>query len=245
LRLQLSSFKAITHPEICQVYLEGHMQVLKDYNIIQITSYNNSWVSNPDAYIIIAKLESTNEIVGGIRIEMANEIYPLPIERAIGGMDSGIYGMVKEYAKSGGVGELCGLWNSKAVKGVGVSVFLTRAAISIINQIKFKTLLGICAEYTLKMFTNVGFSIDKSLGKNGEFPYPDERYITRTLGILNVEILATAHPYDRERILGLRENPKQLRIETGSKDDIEVEYDLIINNINDIPAITTIKDHQT
>lgn len=236
-KIKISAFRALTEVDKCDVYLKGHMQVLIDYNVMKITSYNKSWTDNPSTYVLIAENMSTGEMIGGIRVEVAKGQYPLPIENAIGNMDSKIYDLVKYYAINGGVGELCGLWNSKEVKGVGISFFLTRAAIAIVSQLKFKTMVGICAEYTLKMFTDVGFEINKSLGRDGEFPYPDERYITRSLGILNAETLETAHPFDKELILNLRNNPGQTREETGTRGIVTVEYDLIINDIDESPYI--------
>jgi hypothetical protein len=231
-KIKISAFRAVNDIERCEEYLKGHMQVLIDYNVMKITSYNKSWMSNPSAYVLIAENENTGEMIGGIRVEVAKGLYPLPIETAIGHMDPHIYDIVEDYAINGGVGELCGLWNSKSVKGVGVSFFLTRAAIAIVNQLKFKTMVGICAEYTLKMFTDVGFEINRGLGTNGEFPYPDERYITRSLGILNATTLESADPYDRERILGLRNNLVQSREEIGNKGVVEVNYDLHIRNVD-------------
>jgi hypothetical protein len=105
---------------------------------------------------------------------------------------------------------------------------LTRAGISIINQLKFKILIGICADYSLEMFTRVGFVIDRSLGINGEFPYPNESYKTKVLGILNANTLETAYEYDRERMLGLRNDPIQIRKETGPKGEITVDYNLFL-----------------
>ncbi|MCE3226552.1 MAG: hypothetical protein K0S32_1103 [Bacteroidetes bacterium] len=214
--------------------MKGHMQVLVDYKVMKVTSYNDKWTYNPSAYVIAAQDTTTGEMVGAIRVEVAKGLYPLPIETAIGGLDDRTFDLVKRYAIDGGVGELCGLWNSKSVKGVGVSFFLTRAAISIVNQLKFRTMVGICAEYTLKMFTDVGFEINDTLGENGQFPYPDERYITRALGILNAKTLSSAKPYDRERILGLRENPIQTRTEHGTRGDVEVEYDLVLTDVDDL-----------
>ena len=187
---------------------------------------------NPSAYVLVAELESTGEMVGGIRIEVTKGNIPLPIETAIGQLDNRVYDVVKKYGINGGVGELCGLWNSKDVKGVGISFFLTRAAISIINQLNFKTLVGICAEYTLKMFSDVGFEIDSSLGNDGKFFYPDERYITRALGILNAESLKTANPYDKKLMLDLRTNPNLIRLEEGLKGTIEIKYDLIVKDVD-------------
>ncbi|MGZ4098795.1 MAG: hypothetical protein ACXVNM_07950, partial [Bacteroidia bacterium] len=154
-KIKVTVFRAVKEPQKCEVYLKGHMQVLIDYNVMKITSYNKLWMQNPSAYVIIAENMATGEMIGGIRVEVAKGLYPLPIESAIGAMDPKVYDLVKEYAINGGVGELCGLWNSKEVKGVGVSFFLTRAAISIVNQLRFRTMVGICAEYTLKMFTDV------------------------------------------------------------------------------------------
>ena len=228
--IKIRAFRAINNPNACQEYLKGHMQVLIDYNVMKVTSYNQAWTNNPSVYVLTAELEETGVMVGGIRIEITKGDIPLPIETAIGKLDSRIYKLVEQYGIDGGVGELCGLWNSKEIKGVGASFFLTRAAISVINQINFKTLIGICAEYTLEMFTNVGFEIDQSLGNNGEFPYPDERYITRALGILNAETLKRANPFDRDIILALRANPTQTREEIGSKGLIKINYDLIIEN---------------
>jgi hypothetical protein len=228
--ITIKVFRSINELDACQEYLKGHMQVLIDYNVMKITSYNQTWINNPSVYVLTAELSDTGQMIGGIRVEITKGDIPLPIENAIGKLDPKIYDLVEKYGIEGGVGELCGLWNSKEVKGFGVSFFLTRAAISLINQINFKTLVGICAEYTLEMFTNVGFEIDQSLGNNGEFPYPDERYITRALGILNAETLKTAAPFDKEIILSLRNNPQQTRIEIGSKGSVEVKYDLIVKN---------------
>ncbi|MGZ3930653.1 MAG: hypothetical protein ACXVP0_04630 [Bacteroidia bacterium] len=232
-KLKIRGFRAVNEPATCQIYGKGHLQVLVDYNVMKVTSYNNAWMSNPSAYVVIAEQASTGEMVGGIRVEVAKGVFPLPIETAIGQLDSRIHEKIRGYALHGGCGELCGLWNSKEVKGVGISFFLTRAAVSIVNQLKFKTMVGICAEYTLRMFADVGFEIDNSVGNNGEFPYPDDRYLTRALGILNAETLETANPYDKERMLGLRNNPVQTRVETGSRGDVEVTYDLRMEDIDD------------
>ena len=230
--IKIRAFRAVNEVDTCQIYLKGHMQVLIDFNVMKITSYNQVWTMNPSAYVLVAELESTGEMVGGIRIEVTKGNIPLPIETAIGQLDNRVYDVVKKYGINGGVGELCGLWNSKDVKGVGISFFLTRAAISIINQLNFKTLVGICAEYTLKMFSDVGFEIDSSLGNDGKFFYPDERYITRALGILNAESLKTANPYDKKLMLDLRTNPNLIRLEEGLKGTIEIKYDLIVKDVD-------------
>ncbi len=226
-KLIFKAFRAVDDAEMCKKYLEGHVSVLRDYGITNITSNNNEWMFHPKMYCVVA-INANNELVGGIRVQVADSITPLPVEKAIGKMDDGIFGVVKNYHENGGVGELCALWISKKVAGLGISVMLTRAGISITNQLEIKTLVGICADYTLKMFKQVGFQVDNSLGTNGEFPYPNSTYVARVLGIMNAESLESAAEYDKERMRSLRNNPIQEYLEKETKESILVEYKLII-----------------
>jgi hypothetical protein len=229
----ISVYRAVDEPLTCQEYIQGHVHVLKDYGIENITSNNETWIDNPNMYCFIAR-DKDGEIVGGIRIQVADGLNPLPVENAIGKLDARIYELVKKYAINGGVGELCGLWNSKKVKGLGLSVILVRAAISTINQLNFHTLTGICAQYSLKMFQDVGFVINKTLGKDGAFIYPNESYIAQVVGILDGSTLDNAVHYDKERMLSLRKNKIQTRTETGPKGDFLVNYDMRVKYVHEI-----------
>lgn len=240
---QIRAFRAIDETSMCSDYISGHIQVLKDYGIENITSNNNTWVTNSNMYCFIAK-DASDELIGGIRIQVADGIVPLPVEDAVGKMDSKIFNLVKGYAINGGVGELCGLWNSRKVKGIGISVILIRAAISAINQLKFHTLTGICAEYSLEMFQNVGFVINIDLGNNGKFVYPNENYIARVVGILNSTTLEAASVYDKERMLSLRETPIQKRIEKGPKEEFTVNYNLIVKNVTAVSLPELYLEHK-
>lgn len=224
--LIFKAFKAIDNIDACMKFKDGHVQVLEDYGITNITTNNDLWMKNPNMYCVIAELNG--EMVGGIRIQISDEKTLLPVESAIGKMDNGIYNLVNQYRQNGGVGELCALWNAKKVAGMGVSVLLTRAGISIVNQLNFKTLMGICGNYTLKMFRNVGFVEDRTLGDNGEFPYPNIDYIAWVLGIMNAETLDSANQYDKERMESLRLNPIQTTIEKNPKATLEVRYELLL-----------------
>jgi hypothetical protein len=227
MKLIFKAFRAIDEPAACQAYIAGHRKVLEDYGVTNITSAIPAWLGNPHVILVTAQDESGN-IQGGIRAQIADGVLPLPIETAIGYMDKKVLDTVDYYRRNGGVGELCGLWNSKEVAGRGVSMLLTRASISIINQLKFKTLVGICADYTLPMFSKVGFVVDKTMGNNGEFAYPNPNYVTRVLGILNAETLETADPEEREKMLSLRANPVITRIEEGPKGNVEAVYQLYL-----------------
>jgi hypothetical protein len=228
MKLRFRAFKATDNPELCEKYLEGHVQVLVNYGITNITTNTRDWMQWDTVYCVIAEKED-GTVVGGVRTQIADGIHPLPVEKAIGKMDPNIHKMVQQYLAEG-VGELCALWNAKEVAGMGLSIMLVRAGISALNQINCHTLMGICADYTLKMFRKVGFVVDTSLGQGGEFVYPNENYVARVLGILNATDLATAEDFDREKMLALRRDPEQTCIETGPNDvKIEVEYHLLID----------------
>jgi hypothetical protein len=231
--IKIRTYRAVDRPDDCEHYIQGHVQVLKDFGIESITSNTNVWVKNPNMYCFVATDED-NELVGGIRIQVADGVFPLPVEDAVKKMDNRITDVIRYYAINGGVGELCGLWNSRKIKGMGVSVLLVRAAISTISQLRFQTLSGICAEYSLKMFQDVGFVTNTNLGNNGTFVYPNENYIARVVGILNGSTLDTATRVDRERMLTLREQPVQVRTEKGPKGNFVVDYDLRVSCVNKI-----------
>lgn len=227
MKIKIRAFRAIDEYETCLKYKVEHVNVLKDYGITNVTSSKDEWISNPNMYCIVAE-NINNEMVGGIRVQVSDSLNLLPVETAIGVLDKRIHKIVEEYRNNGGVGELCGLWNSKKIAGFGISVLLVRAGISISNQLNFKTMVGICAEYSLKMFQNVGFIINKSLGNNGDFPYPNDSYKANVLGILNSETLSTAATFDKERMKSLRNNPTQYFVEEGPKEPLQVSYNLII-----------------
>ncbi|HEV7230190.1 MAG TPA: GNAT family N-acetyltransferase [Bacteroidia bacterium] len=222
--IKIRAFRPLDESELCLEYIDGHRRVLEDYGIINITSYNKDWITNPFVFGVYA--EQDGVMVGAIRIQIADGIHPLPVEAAVGKMDPKVYDLVTKHRLDGGTGELCGLWNAKSVAGRGISILLVRAAISIINQLEFRTLLGICGPYSLDMFTRVGFVIDKTLGNKGDFIYPTPEYIAYVLGIMDARTLSTSLPFDRDRMLLLRSQPKQTLIETGPKGDLEVHYEL-------------------
>src|SRR5580698_7555499 len=98
----IRAYRAIDEAESCADYIKGHVQVLKDYGIENVTSNNNTWVDNPNMYCFIAT-DSSNELVGGIRIQVADGVVKLPVENAIGKMDTRIHDIVQDYAFNGGV----------------------------------------------------------------------------------------------------------------------------------------------
>jgi hypothetical protein len=227
--IRLEVFRAVNRKDLCEKYLAGHQQVLKDYGIENITTNNADWFHQPNVYGIVAYLNDGEEVVGGIRVHIADGKEMLPVEKAIGFLDPEIHRIIKNNLDDG-TGEICGLWNAKIVSGWGLSIVMLRAGISIVSQLKMDSLFTICADYTMKMVRQVGFVHEDSLGDQGTFAYPNVNYIARVLRKLNTETLDTAEEYDKEKIKYLRNNPMCELLEQGPKGEYRVRYQLKISS---------------
>lgn len=224
--LQIKAFRAIDHPDLCESYITGHRRVLEAVGVTKVTSANTEWVEDPLTWVVSVFSTDDNRVVGGARIQKAGGSLRLPIEDAIGDMDARIYDMVQAHVAEG-TGELCGLWNSREVAGLGIgSMFLTRAGVSILNQLNMKSLFGLAASYTLKMAMNAGYEIVHELGQDGTFYYPKENLIATALLIPDIDKLGGADPGERDLILQLRDNPVQSRLDIGRQGEIWIDYQL-------------------
>lgn len=226
------AFRAVDEPEICEQFIEGHANVLKEYGVTKVTSSNNDWKYNPFVFVVTVHENATGKVVSGLRIHVASKEYPLPLEGAIAPVDSGIYELIGKYREAG-TGEIGGLWNSRAISGYGIgAIFLSRTSLVIAEQIQVPTLFALCAEYTLKPTLQKGFEIEEGIGNNGTFFYP-KLDLVATLAILkDVENLPLALPAERDFILDLRKNLVCTRVEKTLKGPVEITYDLRIKNPN-------------
>ncbi|WP_118974863.1 hypothetical protein [Taibaiella koreensis] len=226
--VRLRAFRAIDDPETCYKFAEGHMRVLTNFGIENITSSKNAWIENPGAFVIIVESLDRQKVYGGARIHVAGGSQPLPIEDATGTMDPYIYDMVTSYGMRG-TGEGCGLWNSREIAGYGIgSIFLSRAGVAIAPQIGLTSLFALCAPYTVKLAENIGYRIERSLGNEGTFYYPKLDLLATAMLYTDLEHLSEANEDDRTAILSLRDNLNIVRTETLRRKEIMIHYDLSI-----------------
>lgn len=224
--IEFKAFRAIDEPEICKKFYEGHTNVLKSYGIDSLTSAKGDWSINPNAYCVVAQID--DRLVGGVRIHIFSERYPLPVEDSLIHADRNIHTVIRKHAAHG-AGEACGLWNSKEVAGIGIGFHLSKAIITICDQLNIGRAFALSSDHTIKMFRLIGFRVIRSLGKNGDFNYPTEKYISRLL-VVNSKTLSYATPYNRQNMFSLRNNPKQVILEKGTNGLLKVNYNLKINN---------------
>ena len=206
---------------------------MENIGIHKLTSSKDEWMFNPAVFVTIVESHDGEKVYGGARVNVAGGSQPLPIEEATGYLDPSVYNIVKEYAVTG-TGEICGLWNSREVAGMGIgSVFLTRACTAICSQIGLSTLFGLAAPYTVQMAKNLGYEVLEAVGNKGTFYYPKLDLIATALLLKDITTLAKAEPFERERIMSLREDPVQKTVEILRNKELEIKYCLKISNIEE------------
>lgn len=224
--MTIRSFRAVDDVHTRELYHTGLEQVLLYYGVTRVTSQSRDWFENPNTYLIIVEDRNSGQVLGGARMQMAAEDLQLPMEKAIGFKDARIYDVVNQY-RDVGVGEFCGLWNSRKVAGMGLgSMFLGQACIAIAPKIGMNIVLGLCAPSTKENSFKIGFRIDTRLGLQGEFNYPKENLVATSLIIEDVINLPNASQEDRDRILQLREQPNLVSSETTNRGTIQLHYQL-------------------
>lgn len=225
--LKVRVFRAIDDLDSCKRFADGHANVLRDYGVTKVTSSKNDWFDNPDVYVALVESEETGDVVGGERIHIVNKKTPLPIEEAVSIVEKRIYGLVASYADGKVTGELCGLWNAKAIAGRGVSILLTKLGVALANRIKMDSLFVLCAPYTVAMCQAAGFEIETSIGNQGTFIYPKLDLVATALVVKDITGLKTADEKFRKEIFSYIENPVNNTIVLGEKGTTEVSYSLL------------------
>ena len=218
-------FRAPSDPEACMRFYTGHLRLLEIYfGIAQVTSGNADWMQHENTIVIIVEDETRTKTYGGARVQLADGVLPLPIETAIGKYDPKIYSDIKQ-----GSAEMCGMWNSKEVAGMGIgSQVLARVGVVLTSQLPVENFHVLCAPITTRVGKRVGFVIDESLGNKGTFFYPKDDFLATAMIINDCHNLDNADPKEKLLIADLRENPVQSKIEVGPKGSYEVHYSLKI-----------------
>src|SRR3546814_764545 len=231
--IQIRTFKAPDDPEACDKFIVGHQKLLEIFGISKITSNRQDWVDDEKTIVILVEDKDTHAVYGGARVQMVSNQFSLPIETAIGKYDERIYEMINQDQIRGGTCEICGLWNSREVAGMGIgSYILSRVGVAITKQLPVVSLFVLCAPITVKMGLRLGCTVERELGNEGLFYYPKDDLIATVMRLKDINDLSLATDLERGKILSLRQEPHQLVVERGPKGSFEVEYNLSIPNLN-------------
>jgi hypothetical protein len=227
-RIRIRVFRALDDPEACQRFAEGHQKVLGAYGVQGVTSAARGWMENPSVYGVIAESMEGGQTFGGVRVHGYHPDFPLPLETAAVRFDRRVQDRLRQCAQ-GRTAELCALWNSKEVAGMGVgTLWLMRAGISLTRGLNIDSLFALCAQHTLQICLSKGFCVDASVGDQGMFPYPQADMISLLLFMAEPELLPHAEAEERASIWSLREHPVQVRQEITARGLADVRYELSI-----------------
>ncbi|HLV53771.1 MAG TPA: hypothetical protein VKY29_07115, partial [Cryomorphaceae bacterium] len=81
--IHLRAYKAIEEESSCMKFAYGHRKVLEEVDFGNISTNNYDWVYNPNVYVIEAVDSQTKELLGGIRVQVADGEHLLPVEEAL------------------------------------------------------------------------------------------------------------------------------------------------------------------
>ena len=147
-------------------------------------------------------------------------------------MDGSVPRHIRKYAPQG-TGELCGLWNSMEVAGLGIgAVYLIRCAIAICPAIGIGTLWALCSPFTTRIARNYSFIKYTDVGDEGKFYYPKIDLIATACLIQDTNSLEGGNPSETDVIFELRKNLTVVRYEENRGRKLEVDYQLDIDNLD-------------
>jgi hypothetical protein len=221
---RLIAFKAIDDLERCHKFIEGHRQVLESIGVKKVTSTNESWTRNPDVLVVIVESMEDGLIYGGARIHKANAHFPLPIEEAIEELDSSIKDIISKDLDAG-TGEVCGLWNSRKITGLGIgAIFMSKACLALTPKLGLTSLYALLAPTTVKLGIETGYEILSQVGNNGTFYYPKLDLIATAMKLHDAINLPLTAPEFRESVLKIRNNKTLLIEENYRGRSVILEY---------------------
>ena len=228
-QLKIWAFRAVYNPEACNRFLEGHKTVLLNHGVKNVVSALPEWMEDDHVWVVLVESPDGSRAYGGARVHKRSDTNRLPIQDAVGYLDPKIDDFILDNTEDG-IGEICGLWNSIEVAGMGVgSVYLIRAGLSLADQLNIKGMFALCSPYTYKMAASFGFFPLREIGNGGKFPYPTERLVA-TVTFQEDTANMTGSSIDEKNIIqDLRNQPVKQKIETARNGlSVEVIYQLKI-----------------
>ena len=224
--IKVEAKKAYDYPSDVMMFLKGHQDVLKSFDISNITSNSTDWAQDPLTVMVLIK--NNEKLIGGARIQVAGQNNILPLQEAIYDMDNSINDVIDSYSLNGGTVEFCGLWNTMEAARLGIgSVFMMKAGLSVVSQMSATSLFVLCAPATVENAKRMGARVATWLGDNGTFYYPKLDLIATLMIVEDVASLSETELEFKRSILDLRETPNIVCDEIGRKNTlIKVNYEL-------------------
>jgi len=204
--LTVKACRAPDAADDCRRNAAASLEVLRRYDIDNITSAHQEWWANGDTYAVLLEDRASGEPLGGVRLQRWGNGLPLALEGALGRIDGRVHAWIAGF-DGGGVGELCGLWCARAVRGFGLGVLLTSMGIALAAAAQTDTLFGLCDTRNVEANLRLGFRVDGTLAANGVFEYPRPGLFAHVLRLDGARRRPGATPAARATIGHYRDVP--------------------------------------
>jgi hypothetical protein len=203
--ISIRSFRAIDDMDSCMRFREGHLGVLEAFGF-KLTSSTEEWMLDPGTHVIIIESLDRKIIYGGSRLQLLGSKLELPIQSAVGEDISNLDEYLFE--RKGPVAELCGLWNSVAVAGLGIgSVYSIRSAIALGGLLGYNEMIALCSAFTYRISHKYGFRLVESLGQGGKVFYEGANQYAHITHQQNIIDLPDSDEIEKLKIVEIRSNP--------------------------------------
>lgn len=224
MHIKIRVFHALNHAEIARIYTSGQQNVLKEFGVKGVTSAKRNTWENPNTYLFIAEDAETGEIGAGMRLDVADHKYSLPLEDALKEIVPDLSHRIHKFDNI--IAEACGWWVKKEFSERRIPKHLLVSAVAISAKLRINVMLGFPHQLTKKITDSLGFEPVRNLGdNNASFYYPDEKYLS-TVVELDTVGLTTVPDKEKEKILLLRHNPVQtILVEVGGY-KTRIDFDL-------------------
>lgn len=223
-KLTIQAFRAVDHREHVIRYIVEHHRVLEDIGVTSALKMDYGWCMDPRTVVVVALHEELG-MVGGCRLEFAHAQRKLPIYQHLRPLEPELDTKLGDLVGAHGA-ELAGLWVAHRFSGNGIPWYLTAAAVSVLDRIEVGDVLCFAAEYTRKYAMQNGFEALTTIGDGGRVDFPIPGISSYALVNRNAGSLAKAMATEKDRLLSLRREPEQVRLESTYERPLEVTYRL-------------------
>ncbi|GEM_PF-856730 len=223
-RISIKAFRASEDPIRANRFLGEHQRVLQDAGVSSALPSDDSWTYEDECAVITAE-HPTLGMVGGCKIKLVKSGRQLPFEKHLLPLETDLRAKANDALLEGG-SELCGLWVAQRYAGHGLPWYLTAAATSIASQLSVRSIVCLAAEYSMDYAIRNGFVKMTEVGMAGQFIFPIPSI--RSYALINREPISLQHArsVERQRLISLRLNPNQVRLEPIKGQLVEVAYSL-------------------
>lgn len=177
-RVQIA--RAIDRYDIAHDFLIKHTKVLESHGVKGVSSAKPKWKYMPNVYMVAVYDNVSDEMIGGMRLEVSSERYLLPFEAALGNNLPEVMKYVSEHRVSGGVCEFSGLWINSDFRKMEIPEYMTKIGIGLAKKLGIKYAFAFANNYSRPITEKLGFDAQIVNGQK-VFMYPDKRYPTQLM----------------------------------------------------------------